>query len=83
MVGSWGFASHHFVEYVRLLPALVARYSLGTLVSTFPLEEAETALAAVAAGTVLKAVLATAVARHGRGPTMTGDSLGGGYQVYA
>lgn len=57
VIGSWAFSGAHLVEYVRLLPALVARFDLASLVTTFPLDEHERATAAVAEGTVMKAVL--------------------------
>jgi threonine dehydrogenase-like Zn-dependent dehydrogenase len=59
VVGSWAFTGAHLVEYVRLLPALVARFDLATLVTTYPLAEHAAALAAVAEGSVMKAVLVT------------------------
>ncbi|MER7754245.1 alcohol dehydrogenase catalytic domain-containing protein [Kitasatospora sp. NPDC097643] len=57
VVGSWAFTGAHLVEYVRLLPALTARFDLGSLVSSYPLDDHEAALAAVADGAVMKAVL--------------------------
>ncbi|MFD8478607.1 zinc-binding dehydrogenase [Kitasatospora sp. NPDC059673] len=57
VVGSWAFGGAHLVEYVRLLPALVGRFDLGSLVTPFPLAEHAAATAAVARGAVLKAVL--------------------------
>lgn len=59
VVGSWAFTGAHLVEYVRLLPALTARFDLAALASTFPLERVDDAFAALAAGTVMKAVLTT------------------------
>ncbi|MGE7389151.1 zinc-binding dehydrogenase [Streptomyces sp. NPDC004126] len=56
VVGSWAFTGAHLVEYVRLLPALTARFDLGSLVSSYPLHEHGAALAAVADGSVMKAV---------------------------
>ncbi|WP_202418947.1 zinc-binding dehydrogenase [Streptomyces sp. YIM 132580] len=58
VVGSWAFTGAHLVQYVGLLPALVARFDLARLVTTYPLEENARALADVAAGSVMKAVLA-------------------------
>ncbi|MEU7425617.1 zinc-binding dehydrogenase [Streptomyces sp. NPDC040750] len=58
VVGSWAFTGAHLTEYVRLLPALTARFDLRGLVTSFPLAEHEAALRAVAGQTVLKAVLA-------------------------
>jgi len=57
VVGSWAFAGAHLVEYVRLLPALAARFDLAGLVTPFPLAEAQAAMDAVARGSVMKAVL--------------------------
>jgi threonine dehydrogenase-like Zn-dependent dehydrogenase len=58
VTGSWAFTGAHLVEYVRLLPALTARFDLESLVTVYPLEHHAKALADVAAGTALKAVLA-------------------------
>ncbi|MEV6791615.1 alcohol dehydrogenase catalytic domain-containing protein [Streptomyces sp. NPDC051320] len=57
VIGSWAFTGAHLVEYVRLLPALTARFDLASLVTSFPLAEHAEALTAVAAGSVMKAVL--------------------------
>ncbi|MCR6483010.1 zinc-binding dehydrogenase [Amycolatopsis sp. OK19-0408] len=57
VVGSWAFTGAHLVEYVRLLPTLLARHPLAELVTTFPLAEVAQAMSAVAAGSVVKAVL--------------------------
>ncbi|GAO08988.1 putative zinc-containing alcohol dehydrogenase [Streptomyces lydicamycinicus] len=57
VVGSWAFTGAHLVEYVRLLPALTARFDLASLVTPFPLERHADALTAVADGSVMKAVL--------------------------
>ncbi|GHJ40412.1 zinc-binding dehydrogenase [Streptomyces sp. TS71-3] len=57
VIGSWAFSGAHLVEYVRLLPALTARFDLAGLVTAFPLAEHARALAAVADGSVMKAVL--------------------------
>ncbi|MFF5265461.1 zinc-binding dehydrogenase [Actinomadura viridis] len=57
VIGSWAFTGAHLIEYVRLLPVLAARHDLASLVTAFPLREAERAMAAVAGGEVLKAVL--------------------------
>lgn len=59
MVGSWAFTGAHVVEYVKLLPALVGRFDLRSLVTSYPLEKCAEAMAAVAAGAVMKAVLAS------------------------
>lgn len=57
VVGSWAFTGAHLVEYVRLLPALAARFDLESLVTLYPLDKHEEALADVSSGAVLKAVL--------------------------
>ncbi|MFF2959072.1 zinc-binding dehydrogenase [Streptomyces sp. NPDC057963] len=57
VVGSWAFTGAHLVEYVRLLPALTARFDLASLVTPFPLERYADALTAVADGSAMKAVL--------------------------
>jgi threonine dehydrogenase-like Zn-dependent dehydrogenase len=57
VIGSWAFTGAHLVRYVELLPALAARFDLGSLVRTFPLAEAQSAMDQVAAGAVVKAVL--------------------------
>lgn len=59
VTGSWAFSGAHLEAYVESLPALVTRWPLAKLVTSFPLEAATEAMAAVAAGTVLKAVLAS------------------------
>lgn len=55
--GSWAFSAAHYVEYLRTLPQLLARFPLEGLVSTFPLERAQQALDAARTGSVGKAVL--------------------------
>lgn len=57
VTGSWAFTGAHLAEYVALLPALTGRFDLPSLVTTFPLTDAEAAMAAVSAGSVMKAVL--------------------------
>jgi threonine dehydrogenase-like Zn-dependent dehydrogenase len=57
VVGSWAFTGAHLAEYVTLLPALTARFDLAGLVTCYPLEQHGPALAQVADGTALKAVL--------------------------
>jgi threonine dehydrogenase-like Zn-dependent dehydrogenase len=59
VVGSWAFTGAHLVEYVRLLPALLSRFDLRSLVTSFPLTEHAAALSAVESGSVLKAVLSS------------------------
>jgi threonine dehydrogenase-like Zn-dependent dehydrogenase len=57
VIGSWAFTGAHLVEYVRLLPALTQRFDLASLVTTYPLADAEKALSDVGGGAVMKAVL--------------------------
>jgi threonine dehydrogenase-like Zn-dependent dehydrogenase len=57
VLGSWAFSAAHYLEYVRTLPQLLARFPLEQLITTFPLERAQEALDAARAGTVGKAVL--------------------------
>ncbi|MEU3994114.1 zinc-binding dehydrogenase [Streptomyces platensis] len=59
VVGSWAFTGAHLAEYVKLLPALTARFGLRDLVTSYPLSEHATALTAVTEATVIKAVLAS------------------------
>ncbi|MBV9197766.1 MAG: zinc-binding dehydrogenase [Solirubrobacterales bacterium] len=58
LLGSWAFSAGHFVEYLRTLPQLRARFPLERLVTRFPLERAQAAIDAARAGEVGKAVLA-------------------------
>lgn len=55
--GSWAFAEAQFARYVHTLPQLAARFDLGRLVTAYPLAEANQALADMASGAVMKAVL--------------------------
>jgi len=55
--GSWAFAGVHLERYVASLPGLLRRHDLAALVTAFPLAEINAALAAVAAGDVVKAVV--------------------------
>lgn len=57
VLGSWAFSADHYLEYVRTVPQLRERFALERLVTEFPLERAEEALAAARAGEVGKAVL--------------------------
>ncbi|QIZ01821.2 zinc-binding dehydrogenase [Streptomyces sp. S1D4-11] len=56
VIGSWAFSGAHLVEYVKLLPALTARFDLARLVTVFPLSDHAEALARVSDGSVMKAV---------------------------
>jgi threonine dehydrogenase-like Zn-dependent dehydrogenase len=60
VLGSWAFTGAHLVEYVRLLPPLTGRFDLARLVTAFPLADHARAMAAVADGSVMKAVLVPA-----------------------
>lgn len=55
--GSWAFAEAQYGRYVRTLPQLAARFDLARLVTYYPLAEANRALADMASGAVMKAVL--------------------------
>jgi threonine dehydrogenase-like Zn-dependent dehydrogenase len=55
--GSWAFAERHYLRYLRSLPGLAARFDLERLVTPYPLTDANRALADVAAGQVMKAIL--------------------------
>ncbi len=57
MYGSWAFAEPHYARYVRSLPELVKRFDLDKMVATYDLEQANEALADMASGAVMKAVL--------------------------
>jgi threonine dehydrogenase-like Zn-dependent dehydrogenase len=63
--GSWAFAEAHYARYVNLLPQLAARFDLARLVTRYPLAEANRALADMAGGSVMKAVLAPGAASTG------------------
>ena len=57
LLGSWAFSAAHYVDYLRTLPQLLARFPLQRLITTFPLERAQDAIDAARAGRVGKAVL--------------------------
>jgi threonine dehydrogenase-like Zn-dependent dehydrogenase len=57
--GSWAFAERHYIDYVRTLPQLRARFDLTHLLTSYDLEAVNDALADVAAGRCTKAVLRT------------------------
>lgn len=59
VIGSWAFTGAHLSEYIRLLPVLSHRFDLRHIVTTFDLEMIGDALAQVADGAVMKAVLTT------------------------
>lgn len=56
--GSWAFAEAHYARYVDSLPQLAARFDLGRLITRYALDDANAALADMAKGEVMKAVLA-------------------------
>ena len=56
--GSWAFAEAHYLRYVQSVPQLATRFDLARLLTIYPLADANRALADVAAGKVMKAVLA-------------------------
>jgi threonine dehydrogenase-like Zn-dependent dehydrogenase len=55
--GSWAFAEPQYAKYVDTLPLLAARFDLERLVTRFPLSGVNQALAEMASGDVMKAVL--------------------------
>jgi threonine dehydrogenase-like Zn-dependent dehydrogenase len=57
VIGSWAFGGAQLARYVGLLPALLARFDLARMVTTYPLADHTAALADVAAGSIMKAVL--------------------------
>jgi threonine dehydrogenase-like Zn-dependent dehydrogenase len=63
--GSWAFAEAHYARYVRTLPQLAARFDLGKLATYYPLDDANRALADMATGSVMKAVLKIGAAPNG------------------
>jgi threonine dehydrogenase-like Zn-dependent dehydrogenase len=63
--GSWAFAEAHYGRYIETLPQLVARFDLEKLVTGYPLADVNRALAEMATGSVMKAVLAVGSASTG------------------
>jgi threonine dehydrogenase-like Zn-dependent dehydrogenase len=57
IVGSWGFAEKHYLGHVNALPHLAARFDLPRMITRYPLDDANQALADMAAGRVMKPVL--------------------------
>jgi threonine dehydrogenase-like Zn-dependent dehydrogenase len=57
IVGSWGFAEKHYLGHIQAIPRLAERFDLPRLITRYPLEAAELALADMAAGRVMKPVL--------------------------
>ncbi len=63
--GSWAFSEAHFARYVDSLPRLAARFDLGRLPTRYPLDDVNRALADMANGSVMKAVLEPGAATAG------------------
>jgi threonine dehydrogenase-like Zn-dependent dehydrogenase len=63
--GSWAFAEAHYGRYIETLPQHVARFDLEKLVTGYPLADVNRALAEMATGSVMKAVLAVGSASTG------------------
>lgn len=57
--GAWGVSARHYVRYISSLPRLLERFDLPSLLSEYPLDAANDAMADAAAGRVMKAVLRT------------------------
>jgi threonine dehydrogenase-like Zn-dependent dehydrogenase len=57
VMGSWALSAGDVVDFVRSLPALGERFDLSRLVTSYPLDAVNDALADVRAGRVAKAVL--------------------------
>lgn len=60
VLGSWAFSPHDHLEYVASLPELVERFDLASMVTEYPLQEAENAMSDMRDGRSLKSVLVTA-----------------------
>lgn len=60
--GSWGFSARHYIGYIESLPSILKRWNLSSLLTEYPLEDANRAVDDVSRGAVMKAVL-----RAGRG----------------
>jgi threonine dehydrogenase-like Zn-dependent dehydrogenase len=69
--GSWAFAEAHYLGYVQSLPRLAARFDLERFLTPYPLAAANEALADVAEGKVMKAVLQGAGATKSRTASLT------------
>jgi threonine dehydrogenase-like Zn-dependent dehydrogenase len=57
IVGSWGFAEKHYLGHMQAVPRLAARFDLPRLITRYRLDDANQALADMAAGQVMKPVL--------------------------
>ncbi|AQA01594.1 alcohol dehydrogenase [Mycobacterium sp. MS1601] len=60
VLGSWAFSPRNHLEYVEALPLLVTRFDLASMVTEYPLEQAEKAMGDMREGRSLKSVLVTA-----------------------
>lgn len=65
VIGSWAFAERHYVEYTRSVPRLAELCDLTRLLSVYGLGSANDALADVASGEAIKAVLSPQMADEG------------------
>lgn len=63
VLGSWAFSAADHLEYVRSVPALAERFDLSSLVTHYPLADADRALADMRSGETLKPVLLTGAAQ--------------------
>ncbi|WP_256366438.1 zinc-binding dehydrogenase [Corynebacterium sp. HMSC05E07] len=59
--GSWGFSERHYVKYIQALPQLVSRHDLTSILTTYELDDVNSALHDVAEGKVTKAALRPAL----------------------
>jgi Zn-dependent alcohol dehydrogenase len=57
MLGSWAFSATDQLEYVRSVPALAELFDLSSLITHYPLSEANRALEDMREGRTLKPVL--------------------------
>jgi threonine dehydrogenase-like Zn-dependent dehydrogenase len=61
--GSWAFTEAHYLRYVQSIAQLASRFELERLISPYQLPDANQALADVASGRVMKAVLSGGAAQ--------------------
>ncbi len=59
MLGSWAFSPQNHLEYVESLPRLTAHFDLASMVTEYPLTEADDAMTDMRDGRTLKSVLTT------------------------
>ncbi|QHG85373.1 zinc-binding dehydrogenase [Rhodococcus rhodochrous] len=59
VLGSWAFSPQNHLEYVESLPRLTAHFDLASMVTEYPLTEADDAMADMRDGRTLKSVLTT------------------------